>query len=237
MEATVREDLLSLYPGHPFSDTWHRKLETLTHELDSGRISTFDEVESLLNSQMDILEPEPARHAAAISALCRGAQATFNFRKVDWFLDQIRRAPSLRASMGERGEAKAPRSPLADANAQTSFDLRQVPHGQPPPFGAASTIPTTPPTNTSPTRKRKRKPVSALGGKAPAVWNSTQCPHCTQTFCGTPGDQRSNLTRHLGVKHPDTCARSTSVCPECGKDFPRSDYLLNHRRRVHSLPQ
>ena len=54
------------------------------------------------------------------------------------------------------------------------------------------------------------------------------CPICNIPFTGQ--DRISNRQRHINNFHS---GKGPSVCPECGKEFSRSDNLLKHCRECH----
>jgi uncharacterized C2H2 Zn-finger protein len=235
-EESVRRDLLRPCTEHISSSNCHRALDTLRHELDSGQISTFDEVASLVNSQMSKLEPELALSAPIFSIRCRGAQAIYNSQKVGWLRDEIRRAANLLVSPGCGGDVDASHPPFANADRHILHELNGLPdaHSLPMDHGTASFTPSA----TSRTRERKRRRLCkdtrryAPDGEVSQI---TKCPQCEQTFSGIASDQKSNLNRHLEHKHPHPRQASLHVCPECGEDFRRSDYLLKHKRHVHGF--
>ncbi len=220
---------------HSSPDTCNRALDTLEHELDNGQISTFDGVASFVNSQVNHSEPALAFSAQIFSARCRGAQAIYDPRNVRWLLDQIRRSPNpVVTAWREDTESSHPL--LANAVTPGLHELSGLPYASSQAVDP-STASSTPPA-TSLTRKRKRNNLH----KGPRrhthdgeVLKVTKCPHCEQTFSGAVCDQKSNLNRHVQHKHPHPGKASTHVCPECGQDFPRADYLLNHRRGFHNL--
>ncbi|KAF7509281.1 hypothetical protein GJ744_008175 [Endocarpon pusillum] len=98
--------------------------------------------------------------------------------------------------------------------------------------GTSATASTSP--ATSQTKKRKRREVrkgprrDASGDEAS---EARKCPYCDQTFSGAVCDQKSNLKRHIGHKHPHPGKRAPYVCSKCGDRFVRSDYLSTHKKK------
>jgi hypothetical protein len=233
---SVRKELLEVSTTHPIFDTYNQAYENLLPEIDLGQISTFDEVASFVKSQVSQLKPELVLSLPMFSTRCRGAQAMYDSRKVSWLLDQIRRAAhhpvSLVSGVGEE-VAAASQSPLANVDPRWLHELNGLPYAPPLPAGDDSTAPTTPPA-ISRMQKRKRKEPRRYVPKGEAP-QPRQCPYCDQTFSGIASDQKSNLNRHIEHKHRHPGQPSAHVCPECGDDFGRSDYLLDHRREAHNL--
>ena len=210
---------------HSFFDTCDRALNVLERNLGNGQISTFDEVASIVVSQMSNLEPGPALSAHIVFLYrCRGAQAMYNSGKVRWFLERIRRAAN-------RGDVEASH-PLANADTPSLHELSGLSYTSSQGVGT-SPAPSTPPA-TSPTRKRKRREVHKdpyPDAPDDEASKSRKCPYCKQTFSGAVCDQISNLKRHIGHKHRHPGQAPPHVCPKCGKGFARSDYLLGHKKK------
>lgn len=234
-EESVRCELIRPCMEHQFFDTCSRALDILELELGNGQISTFDEVASLVISQMNNPEPVPAFSAQIFSTQCRVAQAMYDSCKVRWLLDQVRRADNPVVAAWS-GEIEASHPPLADADKHRLHELSGPAHEWPQAVGGSTA--SSPLSATSLTRKRKRRNLQrgprrhTHDGEVSLV---TKCPHCEQTFSGALCDQKSNLNRHIEHKHPDPWKTSRYRCSECGQDCHRSDYLLNHRRYVHDL--
>ena len=239
-EESVRHDLLGPCADYPFSDTWNRAFSALRHELASSRISTFDEVASLVNTQISKSEPELALNGPIFSARCRVEQAMYNSRKVCWLRDRLQRAANGIVSPGGEQDVEASHPPLANAVTDRLHEMNNgVSYASSPSIGTSNA--STTPSITLPTKRKKcgfpcKEPRrKASDGEASQI---TKCPQCKQTFSGSASDQKTNLSRHVEHKHPRLGQAFKHVCPECGDGFPRSDYLLNHRRRgVHNLPK
>jgi hypothetical protein len=232
-EEAVSRELIKPYIDLPFSDTCKGVLDALRYEVDIGQICTFDEVASHVNRQLSELEPERALNPPIFSAQCREAQAMYDSRKVCWLLERIRCAANRIVSPAWGRDIKASHQHFSNADTHRLHELDGFPSAPSVPVGAsgASTIPPA----TLLIRKRKRKIPHkdprryALNGKALLP---RECPHpqCDRTFSGLPSDQKSNLQRHIEHKHSDPSQVFAHICPVCGRDFPRRDYLLNHMR-------
>ncbi len=217
---------------HPLSATCNRALDILEKQLGNGQISTFDEVESLVISQMSKSEPGLALSTPIFSIRCRGAQAMYNSRKVCWVLDQTRRAANRVVIAGGGEDIEASHPPLANADTPGLCEPSGFPYASSQAVGAnpaSSTLPVT-----SPTRKRKRRTLRNGPRRYTPdgeMLQTTKCPCCEQTFSGAVCDQRSNLKRHVEHKHRHPLQASSRVCLKCGQDFPRNDYLRNHEKK------
>ena len=227
--------MLGPHAEYPFSENFNRAIDTLRQKLDSGQICSFDEAESLVNSQISTFG-SGIPHSAAFSAQCQCAEATYKFRQVGWLLDRVQAAANRLVSPAGQGDVGASHPPLETPNMEKLYELNGHLHTSSPP-GHASTASSILRV-TSPARKRKRtlsrQKFSPLlpGSEVPQI---TECPHCKQTFSGIPNDQKSNLRRHLLSKHPNPRQASGHICHDCGLGFPRSDYLSNHRKK-HQNP-
>lgn len=236
LEVSVDHDLFRPSTQSPLSEPRKEALETFRHELDSGQITTFTEVASLVNSRIDELQPELAPNASIFSARCQGAQAMYDSRKVRWLLDSVQRAANHIVSPGWKGDVEASHPPLPKPDAHALYEENGLSDASSLPKSASTTASTSP---TTPRTREKKPGLPSSGARRHTANNevsqSCECPHCGQTFAGNPCDQKSNLNRHVDHKHPHLRQGSTRVCCICGEGFGRSDYLLKHKRSAHSF--
>ena len=231
--AALEEDLLHPYRPRSSFPSMHGVLQTTITRVDAGDITDYDNFKRhlALDDARKVTSGLDLQNIEVFRSLCNGAEALFASRKVrdvkDYFLHAAQRVVSEPC-------APAYRRRSSDTSGIGTTTHSQSPASRPPGPRASRTQHRV----ASGSIRRQRKRLHHSKRRKSSSNNSeilkedsgvTYCPLCGEAFRGSPSDRRTNLKRHMGQKH----LGRIWPCPTCDQNFTRSDYMLEHRRKLH----
>ena len=231
--AALDEDLLEPYRPQSSFPSMNGVLQSVITKVDAGDVTDYEcfKRHLPLDNAEKITSGLDLKNIELLCTLCNGAEALFASRKARYVKDSLLHTAQRVVS--------EPCVPVSRRRFLDTSSIGKITHCQSP----ASRLPGVRASRAqhkvvSGSIRRQRKPLHrSRRRKSSSDSNEilmedpevTYCPSCGEAFQGSPSDRRTNLKRHMDQKH---LGRIWS-CPTCHREFVRSDYMLEHRRKKH----